>query len=98
MAKTRKALAAVPRLAAQRISERIVFLRGERVLLDADLAALYDVTTGALNRAVKRNGERFPDDFMFQLTAEESDSLRCQIGILIHLPSASALYESSQER
>jgi len=57
-------------------------LRGERVMLDADLARIYDVTTGALNRAVKRNRERFPDDFMFQLTAEELDSLRCQTGTL----------------
>jgi hypothetical protein len=57
-------------------------VRGEQVLLDAALAALYGVTTGALNRAVKRNRERFPEDFMFQLTANESDSLRCQTGTL----------------
>ena len=82
MAKTRKDLVAVLRAAAQRISERIVFLRGERALLDAELAALYGVSTGALNRAVKCNCERFPEDFMFQLTAEESDSLRCQTGTL----------------
>lgn len=82
MAKTRKDLVAALQLVAQRIAERILFLRDERVLLDADLAALYGVTTGALNRAVKRNRERFPDDFMFQLTAAELDSLRCQIGIL----------------
>src|SRR5438105_3668606 len=82
MAKTRKHLAAMVGLAGKRIAERIVPMRGERVLLDGDLAALYGVTTGALNRAVKRNRERFPEDFMFQITAEESDSLRCQIGIL----------------
>ena len=82
MAKARKDLVAVLRQAAQRIAERIALLGGERVLLDADLAALYGVTTGALNRAVKRNRERFPEDFMFQLTGEESDSLRCQIGNL----------------
>jgi hypothetical protein len=82
MAKTRKDLVAVLRLAAQRISERIVFLRGERVLLDSDLAALYGVETKVLNRAVKRNHDRFPEDFMVQLTAEEADSLRCQTGTL----------------
>ena len=50
-------------------------------MLDADLAALYDVETGALVRAVKRNAYRFPEDFMFQLTPQEFDNLRCQIGI-----------------
>lgn len=81
MAKSRKDLVAVLRLAAQRIAERIVTLRGEKVLLDSDLAALYGVTTGALNRAVKRNRERFPDDFMFRLTSEEANNLKCQSGI-----------------
>ena len=62
--------------------ERLIHLaRGEKVLLDADLAVLYGVTTGALNRAVKRNATRFPKDFMFQLTAEEAEILKCQIGI-----------------
>ena len=56
-------------------------IRGERVLLDADLADLYGVTTGALNQAVKRNLERFPADFMFQLTIEEWGDLRSQIVI-----------------
>jgi len=60
----------------------ILAIRGERVILDADLARVYGVPPGALNRAVKRNRDRFPDDFMFQLTAEEADSLRCQTGIL----------------
>ena len=50
-------------------------------MLDRDLASLYGVETGALNRAVKRNLQRFPLDFMFQLTTDESDFLRCQIGI-----------------
>jgi hypothetical protein len=49
-------------------------------MLDSDLAELYGVETKALNRAVKRNESRFPPDFMFQLTAQEADSLRCQIG------------------
>lgn len=61
--------------------ERLIHLaRGEKVLLDADLAVLYGVPTGALNRAVKRNATRFPPDFMFQLTAEEAGILKCQIG------------------
>jgi hypothetical protein len=54
-------------------------VRGERVLLDADLAALYGVSTKALNQAVKRNLERFPADFMFQLSIEHWDELRSQI-------------------
>lgn len=58
----------------------VFFLRGERVLLDADLAALYGVTTAALNRAVKRNSARFPADFMFQLSREDWEDLKCQIG------------------
>jgi hypothetical protein len=50
------------------------------VILDSDIAELYGVETKALNRAVKRNIERFPADFMFQLTEEEMENLRCQIG------------------
>ena len=57
----------------------ILFVRGEKVLLDTDLAALYGVSTKVLNQAVKRNLERFPADFMFQLSAEERDGLRSQI-------------------
>jgi hypothetical protein len=57
------------------------WVRGEKVMLDADLAALYGVETGALNRAVKRNVDRFPVDFMFQLNEPEWEALRCQIGI-----------------
>jgi hypothetical protein len=59
-------------------------VRGQRVMLDRDLASLYCVTTGALNRAVKRNAARFPADFMFQLTPEEWENLKCQIGISPH--------------
>jgi predicted amino acid-binding ACT domain protein len=58
------------------ISSLIRVIRGQRVILDADLARLYGVTTKALNQAVKRNAERFPDDFMFQLTRTEVDELR----------------------
>jgi ORF6N domain len=63
------------------IASKIYLIRGIKVMLDRDLAELYGVETGALNRAVKRNAERFPEDFMFQMTAEEADLLRCQIGI-----------------
>ena len=65
----------------ERVERLIHLVRGEKVLLDADLADLYGVTTGALNRAVKRNASRFPPDFMFQLTAGEAQILKCQIGI-----------------
>lgn len=56
-------------------------LRRQRVLLDRDLATIYGVTTGRLNEAVKRNAARFPEDFMFQLTADEVANLRSQIAI-----------------
>ena len=62
----------------QSIQTRIYEIRGQRVMLDRDLAALYEVETKALNLAVKRNSKRFPADFMFQLTKEEFDSLRFQ--------------------
>ena len=61
------------------IETRILHLRGQKVLLDADLAELYGVTTKALNQAVKRNISRFPEDFMFQLAPEEAEVLRSQI-------------------
>lgn len=60
------------------IATKIFFLRGERVLLDADLALLYRVETKRLKETVRRNLERFPDDFMFQLTNEEWQNLRSQ--------------------
>ena len=62
------------------IQQKIYILRGHKVMIDADLAALYQVETKALNRAVQRNVGRFPKDFMFQLTKEEAASLRYQIG------------------
>ena len=74
--------ALVPAPAVERISLSIASLRGQRVILDTDLAALYDVQTKRFNEQVKRNGARFPADFMFQLTAEEFDSLRSQIATL----------------
>ena len=57
------------------IEERIFFIRGQKVMIDRDLAELYGVETKYLNRQVKRNIERFPDDFMFQLTTEEKKEL-----------------------
>ncbi len=62
----------------QSIQNRIYEIRGERVMLDKDLAGLYETETKALNLAVKRNMKRFPADFMFQLTKEEFDGLRFQ--------------------
>src|SRR5258708_35337251 len=60
------------------IERRIYLIRGHKVMLDADLAELYQVTTGNLNLAVRRNSDRFPEDFMFQLAQEEFDNLRLQ--------------------
>jgi hypothetical protein len=62
------------------IMGNILVIRGHRVLLDSDLASLYQVETKALTRAVRRNAKRFPEDFMFQLAAEETGSLRSQSG------------------
>ncbi|GGI27123.1 ORF6N domain-containing protein [Pedobacter mendelii] len=61
------------------IESRIYVIRGERVMLDFDLASLYEVETKVLNQAVKRNLMRFPEDFMFQLTTNEWESMRSQI-------------------
>ena len=63
------------------IERRIYLIRGIKVMLDGDLAELYGVETFNLNKAVKRNAERFPNDFMFQLTEREFKNLRFQIGI-----------------
>jgi hypothetical protein len=63
------------------IDNAILVLRGHNVMLDAILAELYGVETGALVRAVRRNAERFPADFMFQISEDEFQNLRCQIGI-----------------
>jgi len=74
----KKSSALIP---VERIQRAIFLVRSEKVMLDADLAALYGVTTGNLNKAVKRNLDRFPPDFMFQLTSDEAENLRFQIGI-----------------
>jgi hypothetical protein len=68
-------------LSAEQVDSLILIVRGQKVVLDRDLAKLYGVTTGNLNKAVKRNIDRFPNDFMFQLTPEEYKSLRFQFGI-----------------
>jgi len=70
-----KSLVKVP---VERVEKRILLIRGEKVILDADLAVLYGVENRALVQAVKRNSKRFPKDFVFQLTRDEFDSLRSQ--------------------
>jgi phage regulator Rha-like protein len=74
----RKKAAASEAVAVERVEPLIHEIRGEKVILDSDLARLYGVTTKRLNEQVKRNQERFPDDFIFQLTVKESDALRSQ--------------------
>ena len=67
----------------ERIIRKIYLIRGKKVMFDSDLAELYEVETGSLNRAVKRNLDRFPNDFMFQLNRNEVDIFsRCRFGIL----------------
>lgn len=66
---------------SEHIEQAILLIRGQKVMLDRDLADLYAVETSNLNKAVKRNLERFPEDFMFRLTEEEWDGLRFQTGI-----------------
>jgi hypothetical protein len=67
-------------VAVEQIARTILVLRGQKVLLDADLARLYGVTTGNLTKAVQRNRDRFPVDFMFRLTSEEARSLTFHFG------------------
>ncbi len=66
----------------EHIARSILILRGQRVILDRELAAIYGATTKRLNEQVKRNRDRFPEDFMFQLTAEEAERSRSQIATL----------------
>ncbi|HLA11805.1 MAG TPA: ORF6N domain-containing protein [Pyrinomonadaceae bacterium] len=72
-----KALETVP---VERIAHAILLIRGEKVILDADLAKLYGVTAKRLNEQVRRNRERFPEDFMFQLTKEEFANMEGEVG------------------
>lgn len=73
------------------ITERIFEIRGHKVMIDADLAALYVVPTKALNQAVKRNQARFPEDFMFQLTVNERDELVTKCDRLTKLKHSSVM-------
>lgn len=66
--------------AVELIQDQIFSIRGQQVILDSELASLYGVETGALNRAVSRNKDRFPTDFCFQLSKSEWDDLKCQVG------------------
>jgi hypothetical protein len=77
-AKTKRAIPVV----VEQIGRSILILRGQRVILDRELAAIYGSTTKRLNEQVKRNRDRFPEDFMFQLTAEEAERSRSQIATL----------------
>jgi len=67
------------------IQDQIFMVRGQQVILDSELASLYGVETGALNQAVNRNKDRFPEDFCFRLNKREWDDLKCQIGIASEL-------------
>ncbi|MDP3037329.1 MAG: ORF6N domain-containing protein [Rhodocyclaceae bacterium] len=67
------------------VARNILLMRKQRVMLDADLAALYGIATKALNQAVKRNADRFPQDFMFQLTSEEKAEVVTNCGHLAKL-------------
>lgn len=71
-------------IAIEGLAEKIVFIRGKKVMLDKDLAELYGVETRSLKQAVKRNMKRFPDDFMFELTNQEFNNLRSQFVISSH--------------
>jgi len=69
-------------IALPEITNRIFLIRGHKVMVDEDIARIYGVTTKRLNQQVHRNHERFPSDFMFQLTSEEADSLRLRFATL----------------
>lgn len=81
-----KACVGAQLLAPEAITLRIATVRGQRVLLDSDLAALYEVETKRFNEAVRRNLAKFPADFMFQLTADEWAALRSQFATLDAAP------------
>lgn len=73
-------MATEPLITEQNIVGKIYWVRNKRVMLDFDLAEMYGVETKQLKRQVRRNIERFPDDFMFELSVEESENLRRQFG------------------
>lgn len=74
-------LSSRPPIPAELVARKIYFVRGQKVMLDSDLAELYEVPTFRLNEAVKRNRDRFPEDFMFQIAKDEAESLTSQIAI-----------------
>lgn len=78
---TRKERFVAQAIAIERVERKIYVIRGHKIMLDSDLAELYGVPTFRLNEQVRRNIARFPSDFMFQLTAKETRSLRSQIAI-----------------
>ena len=83
----------------ENLAKLVYLIRGEKVLLDTDLANLYSVEARALNQAVARNRSRFPDDFMFQLTTEEWAAMRSQVGATsaTHTPNSSQVVMSSRK-
>ena len=87
---TKKNKAAVT-LPVEEVASRILVIRGEKVMIDADLAELYGVATKALNQAVKRNSERFPDEFMFQLSQTEKDEVVTNCDHLVRLKFSKTL-------
>ena len=87
-----------PTISTKEIRNLIYSIRGKQVMLDSDLASLYEVETKNLNKAVKRNIERFPVSFCFQLTEEEVENLRFQIGTSsFQLPFESVESRTKQE-
>jgi hypothetical protein len=76
----KKAVAIGSFLAQEVIERRIYLIRGKKVMLDRDLSSLYEVSTSYMNRSVKRHLERFPNDFMFELSKNEVKNLKCQFG------------------
>ena len=78
-------------VAIERIENRILLIRGQKVMIDADLAELYGVPTRVLNQAVKRNSERFPEDFMFSLTPDEKPEVVTNCDHLARLKFSSSL-------
>ena len=81
MPHTKKLTTSSLEISVQLIERRIYLIRGHKVMIDVDLAELYGVPTHRLNERVKRNQKRFPEDFMFQLTKEETENLRSQFAI-----------------
>ena len=83
-------------LKPENIAQLVFFIRGEKVMLDSDLAVLYGVEARVLNQAVKRNRHRFPEDFMFRLTAKETEDLRSLLKSQTVISTSAAEPNSSQ--